>query len=65
MFGGSPLIENLFVYPGVGYYLATAISRRDYTLMEGMFLMIIVMVLLSSLLAEFLNTRLNPRLRER
>ncbi|MFQ7001528.1 MAG: ABC transporter permease [Clostridium sp.] len=32
MFGGSPLIENLFVYPGVGYYLTTAISRRDYPL---------------------------------
>ena len=44
MFGGSPLIENLFVYPGVGYYLTTAISRRDYPLMQGMFLMIIVMV---------------------
>lgn len=65
MFGGSPLIENLFVYPGVGYYLATAISRRDYTLMEGMFLMIIVMVLISGLVAEFLYTRLNPRLREK
>ncbi|MDS0524809.1 ABC transporter permease [Clostridium sp. SHJSY1] len=65
MFGGSPLIENLFVYPGVGYYLATAISRRDYTLMEGMFLMIIIMVLLSGLFAEFLYTRLNPRLREK
>ncbi|MGG7143157.1 ABC transporter permease [Clostridium nigeriense] len=65
MFGGSPLIENLFVYPGVGYYLTTAISRRDYTLMQGMFLMIIVMVLLSGLFAEFLNTRLNPRLREK
>lgn len=65
MFGGSPLIENLFVYPGVGYYLTTAISRRDYPLMQGMFLMIIVMVLISGLLAEFLNTRLNPRLREK
>lgn len=65
MFGGSPLIENLFVYPGVGYYLTTAISRRDYTLMQGMFLMIIVMVLLSGLFAEFLNSRLNPRLREK
>lgn len=65
MFGGSPLIENLFVYPGVGYYLATAISRRDYPLMQGMFLMIIVMVLLSGLIAEFFYTRLNPRLREK
>ncbi|WP_278600757.1 ABC transporter permease [Clostridium tertium] len=65
MFGGSPLIENLFVYPGVGYYLTTAISRRDYPLMQGMFLMIIVMVLLSGIFAEFLNTKLNPRLREK
>lgn len=65
MFGGSPLIENLFVYPGVGYYLNTAISRRDYPLMQGMFLMIIVMVLLSGLIAEFLYTRLNPRLKEK
>ena len=65
MFGGSPLIENLFVYHGVGYYLTTAISRRDYPLMQGMFLMIIVMVLISGLIAEFLNTRLNPRLREK
>ncbi|MBM6837619.1 ABC transporter permease, partial [Clostridium saudiense] len=65
MFGGSPLIENLFVYPGVGYYLTTAISRRDYPLMQGMFLMIIVMVLLSGVFAEFLNTKLNPRLREK
>ncbi|WP_160691287.1 ABC transporter permease [Clostridium sp. C2-6-12] len=64
MFGGSPLIENLFVYPGVGYYLTTAISRRDYPLMQGMFLMIIVMVLLSGLIAEFLYTKLNPRLKE-
>lgn len=65
MFGGSPLIENLFVYPGVGYYLNTAISRRDYPLMQGMFLMIIIMVLLSGVIAEFLYTRLNPRLKEK
>lgn len=65
MFGGSPLIENLFVYPGVGYYLTTAISRRDYPLMQGMFLMIIIMVLLSGLIAELLYSRLNPILREK
>ncbi|OOB79483.1 MAG: peptide ABC transporter permease [Epulopiscium sp. Nuni2H_MBin001] len=63
MFGGSPLIENLFLYPGVGYYLSIAISRRDFPLMQGMFLIIIVMVVLSSLLAEFLYQILNPRLR--
>lgn len=65
MFGGSPVIENLFVYPGVGYYLNSAISRRDYPLMQGMFMMIIIMVLISGLAADALNKRLNPRLREK
>lgn len=64
LFGGSPLIENMFLYPGVGYYLNKAISARDYPLMQGMFFMIIVMVVLSSLVAEFLYKYLNPRLRE-
>ena len=65
LFGGSPVIENLFVYPGVGFYLNSAISRRDYPLMQGMFLMIIIMVLVSGLVADALNKRLNPRLREK
>ena len=65
MFGGSPLIENLFLYPGVGYYLSSATSQRDFTLMQGMFLIIIIMVVISSLIAEALYTVLNPRLRER
>lgn len=64
LFGGSPLIENMFFYPGVGYYLSKAISARDYPLMQGMFFIIIVMVVLSSLVAEFLYKYLNPRLRE-
>jgi peptide/nickel transport system permease protein len=64
LFGGSPLIENLFLYPGVGYFLNNAIAKRDYTLMQGMFFVIIIMVVLSSLIAEFLYKYLNPRLRE-
>lgn len=64
LFGGSPLIENLFLYPGVGYYLNRAIARRDFPLMQGMFLIIIVMVVLSSLVAEYMYKWLNPRLRE-
>jgi peptide/nickel transport system permease protein len=65
MFGGSPLVENIFVYPGVGYYLITAINRRDFPLMQGMYLIIIVMVVVMSLLTEYLYKVLNPRLRGR
>lgn len=65
MFGGSPLIENLFLYPGVGYYLNNALARRDYPLMQGMYFIMIVVMVLSGLLAEKVYTILNPRLRER
>lgn len=64
LFGGSPLIENMFLYPGVGYFLNNAIAKRDYTLMQGMFFVIIIMVVATSLIAEFLYRYLNPRLRE-
>ena len=62
MVGGSMLVESLFGYPGVGYFLGQAISTRDYTLMQGLFLVTTVVVVLGNLLAEFLLTRLDPRL---
>jgi peptide/nickel transport system permease protein len=63
IFGGSPLIENMFLYPGVGYFLNQAIARRDYLLMQGMFLIITVAVVSANLLAEVLYSVLDPRLR--
>ncbi|OON97970.1 MAG: peptide ABC transporter permease [Epulopiscium sp. Nele67-Bin005] len=63
MFGGSPLIENLFLYPGVGYYLNIAINRRDFPLMQGMFFVMIIMLIMSNLIAEYVGQILNPRLK--
>jgi peptide/nickel transport system permease protein len=62
LLGGSMLIETLFGYPGVGYFLAQAIGTRDYTLMQGLFLLSTVAVVLSNLAAEALAQRLDPRL---
>lgn len=63
MFGGAPLVENLFIYPGLGYYLGQATASRDFTMMQGMFFLIIIMVTTASLVAELLYSVLNPRLR--
>ncbi|WP_300350820.1 ABC transporter permease [Clostridium sp.] len=63
MFGGAPLVENLFIYPGLGYYLGQATGQRDFTMMQGMFFLIILMVTTASLVAELLYSVLNPRLR--
>ncbi|MBB6622101.1 ABC transporter permease [Clostridium gasigenes] len=63
--GGSPLIENLFSYPGVGYYLNNATANRDITLMQGMFFVIIITVILCNFLVELLYGFVDPRLRRK
>ena len=63
MFGGSVLIENIFTYPGVGYYLSFSVTSRDYTLMQGAFLLITCAVVISNFIADLLYSRLDPRIR--
>ncbi len=63
LIGGAPLIENLFAYPGVGFYLNTAVSVRDIPLMQGMFFMIIITVVFCNFFVDLLYGFLDPRLR--
>lgn len=65
LLGGAPLIENLFSYPGLGYYLNTAIAVRDIPLMQGMFFMIIVTVVCANFIVDSLYGLLDPRLKRR
>lgn len=64
MFAGSVLIENIFVYPGMGFFFGRAITARDYPLMQGMFLVITIAVVLANLLADILYSVIDPRIRE-
>ncbi len=61
--GGSILIESIFVYQGIGYRLLSALSTRDYPLMQGIFLIITISVVVSNLLADFVYGWLDPRVR--
>jgi peptide/nickel transport system permease protein len=63
VFGGSLIIEWLFVYEGLGYVLYNSIQQRDYPVMQGVFLIITAMVILANLLADLLYSRLDPRIR--
>lgn len=59
--GGSVIIEELFVYKGLGSFLFWSISQRDYTSMQGVLLIIIISVVFSNLLADLLYSWLDPR----
>lgn len=61
--GGSVIIETIFQYPGLGRLLYTAISSRDYTTMQGVFLTIAAAVVVSNILADLLFGILDPRVR--
>lgn len=63
VFGGSVLIEGIFVYQGIGQQLIKAINQRDYPVMQGIFLIITTSVILSNLIADLLYSRLDPRIR--
>lgn len=60
---GQVLIETIFSYPGLGFLLTSAVSSRDYPLMQGLFLMITVAVLVANFIVDILYTRLDPRVR--
>jgi peptide/nickel transport system permease protein len=61
--GGSVIVEELFQYPGIGRNLLRAINARDYTTMQGMFLVITIAVVASNVLADLLLGVLDPRVR--
>jgi peptide/nickel transport system permease protein len=61
--GGSILIETLFVYQGIGWILNSAIAQRDYTVMQGIFLVITISVVVANLLADLLYGKIDPRVR--
>jgi peptide/nickel transport system permease protein len=61
--GGSLLIERIFIYQGLGATLGGAIGKRDYTLMQGIFLVITLSVVFANFFADMLYSWLDPRIR--
>ncbi len=61
--GGSLLTEIVFSYPGIGFDLLTAIRNLDYSLIEGIFLVIAIAMLVANFLSEIIYTFLDPRVR--
>ena len=62
--GGVLLVEMVFNYPGVGNMMLTAVSGRDYPLIQGLMLIIVVCVLVANFLADAAYFWLDPRLRK-
>ncbi|WP_127794931.1 ABC transporter permease [Agromyces sp. LHK192] len=62
--GGTLVMEIVFSYQGIGYYLFTAVAAKDYPLMQGIFLVITVAVLFANIVADIVYGFLDPRTRQ-
>jgi peptide/nickel transport system permease protein len=63
LIGGLVVVETLFNYPGLGRLIFTAITDKDFPMLEAGVLTIGIVYLVATLVADILYTLLNPRLR--
>ncbi|WP_439291403.1 MULTISPECIES: ABC transporter permease [Rahnella] len=60
---GVVIVENVFVYPGLGQYMVDSISKRDIPVMQDCALLLAGIYILLNLLADVMALISNPRLR--
>ncbi len=60
--GGTVVTESVFTYPGLGRLLIQAISTRDYPLIQGCILFILLVFVLINLLVDVLYAYIDPRI---
>ena len=63
LIGGSVIIEQIFVLPGVGRLLVSALSQREYHLVSAINLMLATAVMVINLGIDLTYAYLDPRVR--
>jgi peptide/nickel transport system permease protein len=63
LLSGAVLTETVFGRVGVGRYIVTAISARDYPVVQGTVLIVAAFVVLINLVVDVLYAALDPRIR--
>jgi len=61
--GGSVIIETIFGLPGMGQFLVEAITQRDYPVIQGINLLIVMIIVASNLLVDLCYAMIDPRIR--
>lgn len=60
---GTVILETVFAWPGVGRLMVTAVSGRDFPVVQGITVMIAVVVLVINLLVDIAYAYVDPRIR--
>lgn len=62
LLGGTVIVEQLFGWSGLGWYICQSVSNRDYPAVQGAVLVIAVAFVLINLLMDILYVILDPRI---
>jgi ABC-type dipeptide/oligopeptide/nickel transport system permease component len=63
LLGGAVITETIFAWPGVGRLIVTAITARDYPLVQAATLLVSVYFVAINLLLDVLYVYIDPRIR--
>jgi peptide/nickel transport system permease protein len=63
LLGGAVIVESVFAWPGIGRMILQAVLNRDYLLVQGALLLLVVSFILINLLVDLLYGVLDPRIR--
>lgn len=63
LLSGSVLIETVFAWPGMGRLMFNSISKRDYPVLTGIYLVTSVVICVAMILVDILYGFIDPRIR--
>lgn len=63
LFGGTVIIETIFLVPGMGRILIEAIFQRDYTMIQAEIVIVAAFIVTINLCVDLLYGLLDPRIR--
>ena len=63
LMGGTVIIEKIFNVPGMGWLLLSAISQRDFPMIQAIVIVLTGIVLVLNVVTDLLYAWLNPRIR--
>lgn len=63
LLGGAVVIETVFAWPGVGRLVVNAVGGRDYPVIQGVLLVLMLAFVIVNLCTDLLYGVLDPRLR--
>jgi ABC-type dipeptide/oligopeptide/nickel transport system permease component len=63
LFGGTVIIEKIFLIPGVGQLLIDSIYQRDFPTIQAVIVIVALSIVVVNLLVDLLYGWLDPRIR--